>query len=100
MLAGETRCAGCREQDVAPIFHDRHRELDRVTHVAQARRPTGAQVRTYHHAGIQLDLAVAVETGADPGVEKGLVLHVTDRSHGCRERAISNSRPTGIARAV
>ena len=67
---------------------------------SQARRPAGAEIGAEHHAGIELDLAVAVEAGTDTGVEEGFVLHVTDRRHCCGQCAVSDAGPSGVARAV
>jgi len=85
---------------VPPVLHDGDREVDRVPHVAQARRRADAEIGTLHDARIQLDHAVGVEASADAGVQQRLVLHVADRRHHRRQRAVADPRPARVARAL
>jgi hypothetical protein len=82
------------------ILHHRHCEVDRMAHVGQAGRAAGSQRPAFHHTGVKLDDTVGVEAGADAGVEQGLVLHVPHRRDRRLQRAITDARPPGIARAL
>ena len=100
MLARETRGAlGC-EQDVAPVLHDRNRQIDGMPDVAKARGGPDPQLCALHHPGVELDHSVAVEAGADPCVQQRLVFHVPHSSHGGRQCAFADGGPPGVTGAV
>jgi hypothetical protein len=75
------------------VLHHLHRQVDRMSYIADCAHATGAQLRPFHHSGVELDISFEIETGADPGVEKRLVLQLAYSGH-CRDKgAIANYRP-------
>ena len=93
MVPGKTRRARRGEEDVAPVFHDRDRQVDRMADVAECRGPAGTAVGADHDARVELDLTVAVQRRAEAGVEERLVLHVAHGRHHRRKRTASDQRP-------
>src|SRR5207302_4636956 len=69
-------------------------------HVADSGHRSGAQLRPFHHPGVQLDLAVGVETGADPRVEERFVLELSNRRGHSGQRAVSDALPARLQSAL
>src|SRR5437667_329365 len=55
--------AGSGEQHVPAVLHHLARGGDRVLDAAHGGHPSGAQRRSVHDAGVELDLSVAVRRG-------------------------------------
>ena len=64
---------------MARLLHHRARREHRVADAPHRGHRAGAQLRAFHDRGVHLDLAVAVERGAAPGVEQRVVLQHHDR---------------------
>ena len=54
---------------MAAVAHHFQCEIDGMADVTHAGDPTRPQRRALHHAGIQLNLTVGVEAGANAGVQ-------------------------------
>jgi hypothetical protein len=67
--------------------------------VTQAGATTCPELRTLHHAGVQLDFAVAVQGRADAGVEERLVFHVADRRNRRGQGTVADLAPPDVAGA-
>jgi hypothetical protein len=100
VFAGEARGAIGREQDMPAVAHDGHGQVDGVPDVPQASNTARAQIRTHHHAGVELDHPIVVEARPDAGVEQRLVLHVAHRRDDSFEGSITDARPALLARSV
>lgn len=82
------------------VTHDFESKVDRVTHVLEPRRAARPQLRSLHHASVQLNHPVEVEAGADAGVEERLVLHKANRGQHGLEGTAAYRAPAGVARAL
>src|SRR3989440_4248462 len=80
--------AGPGGQQVPALPHHLAGGGDRVLDAAHAGPPSGAQRRSVHDAGVELDLSVAVRRGAAAGVEDARILQRCDgRGHRVEARA-------------
>ena len=87
-LTGKALGAGSGEQHVPAVLHHLARGGDRVLDAAHRGHPSGAQRRSVHDAGVELDLSVAVRRGAAAGVEGARILQRRDgRGHRVEARA-------------
>src|SRR5213593_477760 len=82
------------------VLHHRDGEVDRMADVTQARGRPDAQAIALHHTGVELNLAVGVEAGADARVEQGLVLHAPNGRNRRRERAFADAPPALVPGAL
>src|SRR5436309_2731296 len=88
VLTGKALGAGPGEQHVPAALHHLARGGDRVLDAAHGGHPSGAQRRSVHDAGVELDLSVAVRRSAAAGIENARILQRCDgRGHRVEARA-------------
>src|SRR6267143_302401 len=71
--------AGRGEQNMPAVLHHLARGDDRVVDAAHGGHPSGAQRRSVHDAGVELDFPVGVRRGAASGIENARILQRCDR---------------------
>jgi hypothetical protein len=79
---------------VAAFSHHLDRQIDRMTHVAHARHPSGSQVGALHHPRVELNFAFEVEAGADAGIQERLVLQAANGGDRGRQSAVTDQCPS------
>jgi hypothetical protein len=82
------------------VAHDLEREIDRVPHIFQSGDPARTQRGTFHQAGVKLHHTIKVEARSNARVEEWLVFHEPDRRDDRGQGAVTDRRPTGVARAL
>ena len=82
------------------VFHHLHRQVDRVSHVADCADPTGPQLCAFHHPRVELDLTLQVETRPDACVEQRLILELAHGGHRRKEGPSPDERPTYRERSI
>src|SRR6267143_2639907 len=85
VLARKALGAGPGEQNVPAALHHLARGGDRVLDAAHDGNPSGAQRRSVHDAGVELDFPFGVRRGAAAGVENARILQRYDRCRHCLE---------------
>jgi hypothetical protein len=82
------------------VAHDLEREIDRVPHIFQSGDPARPQRGAFHQAGVKLHHTIKVEARSNARVEEWLVFHEPDRRDDRGQGAVTDRRPTGVARAL
>jgi hypothetical protein len=71
-----------------------------MPHITDGAHATGPQQGTLHHAGVELNVTLEVQTGSDSRVEQWLIFEMADGGHCCGEGATADKRPTRRERSL
>ena len=105
MLGSESLRAFCDKINVRAFAKNFTGSANRIRDTLNASHAPGAQSSAIHNEGIELDLAVAIQKAAAPGVESLVIFHDDYRFFDCIERrstALQDvpSGGSGVADAV
>jgi hypothetical protein len=89
----ESRRPVADQKHVPAVFHDFQRQVDRMSHIADGTHAAGPQLRAFHHARVELDVALQIENRSDARVEKRLILELAHGGHRRNESTVTNERP-------